>query len=646
MAQSFSFGTNQDRRLWFVLILFIAAVLLPTACVLWLINDSIAKQRQIARQQLADAYRSQLRLVSQRLDDFWGKQAARLSDRVQGESPATIWQALVIEGAVDSVLLYNAEGRLVYPVPSPAPASAGALPPEWSRARQLEESFVGDKLAAAAEAYGAIAAKAPDAQTAARALQAQVRCLRQAGDSRSAIAIVAERFTDPRFQSALDTQGRVIAADAMLMAIQMAQESDPRRARIAGTLRSMLTDYESSALPSAQRLFLMKEMKAAGIPGISFPTLAAEELAARAVELGISRSFDAVLRPAGLKDVWMLGSNSGRAVALLQTPTVKSRISSFLSSESNPASLRLELLEHGADSKSAIETTPAGAYLPAWRIGLFQVNSEPDNQLARRQRSLYLWAGGLILIAVLGIALVAGRMIHRQVKLANLKSDLVATVSHEFKTPLASTRLLLDTLLEKSELDPVETREYLEMMERENARLTQMIENFLAFSRLEHNRYNFRFTEAQPSEIVDRAMEAFADRAAEPNVRVDVEVAPDLPAMHADTGALSTVLINLLDNAYKYTGEDKQIGVRAFQQNGSICFEVRDNGIGVPKAEVSKVFRDFYQVDSRLARTRGGCGLGLTIVKFIVNAHQGSVSLDSKPGHGSTFKVQVPWTNS
>jgi two-component system, OmpR family, phosphate regulon sensor histidine kinase PhoR len=109
---------------------------------------------------------------------------------------------------------------------------------------------------------------------------------------------------------------------------------------------------------------------------------------------------------------------------------------------------------------------------------------------------------------------------------------------------------------------------------------------------------------------------------------------------------LSTALINLLDNAYKYTNEDKHIAVRAFQHNGVICFEVKDNGVGVPKSEMSKVFRDFYQVDSRLARSRGGCGLGLTIVKFIVEAHKGTVSLDSAVGEGSTFKVAVPWVKS
>ena len=545
---------------------------------------------------------------------------------------------------MDSVLLYDAGGRLLYPIPPVPPPVTDTQSPEWARARQLEERFRPDDVEAAARLRGHRGQGGGSPYRRPR-FEAQIRCLRQSGKKAAAAALIVDRFVGPRLESAHDGQGRVIAADALLMAVQLIPASDPKRSKAAEELRRILTNYESSAMPSAQRLFLMKEMKSAGLPA-QFPTLQAEELAARAAESGIARSFDPVLRPAGMKDVWTLGSQSGRVVGLLRTSTVKDRIAKFLATESTPSYIRIAMIEHGADASAAIETVPAGAYLPAWRIALFSANPQPDDELARRQGALYIWTGALILTAVLGIAFVAGRMIHRQMRLANLKSDLVATVSHELKTPLASIRLLLDTLLDQEELEPVQTREYLVLMERENSRLTQMIENFLAFSRLERNRYNFRFAEACPAEIVDRAMEAFAERAAEPNVRVDVEVAPDLPPLHADPGALSTVLINLLDNAYKYTSEDKRIGVRAFRHDGSVCFEVKDNGIGVPKSEMSKVFRDFYQVDSRLARSRGGCGLGLTIVKFIVDAHRGSVTLDSQVGQGSTFKVAVPWTKS
>jgi signal transduction histidine kinase len=119
-------------------------------------------------------------------------------------------------------------------------------------------------------------------------------------------------------------------------------------------------------------------------------------------------------------------------------------------------------------------------------------------------------------------------------------------------------------------------------------------------------------------------------------------VADGLPAVRADEDALVTVLLNLLDNAWKYTPGEKRIGVRAYREKGRVVFAVEDNGIGIAARERKKIFRRFYQVDRRLAREAGGCGLGLSIVEFIVRAHGGSIDVKSQPGRGSTFSVAIP----
>ncbi len=121
-----------------------------------------------------------------------------------------------------------------------------------------------------------------------------------------------------------------------------------------------------------------------------------------------------------------------------------------------------------------------------------------------------------------------------------------------------------------------------------------------------------------------------------------MDIAADLPAVAADPDAMVTVVVNLLDNAYKYTKEHKHIVLRAFSENGAVCFSVRDNGIGMSRRAVRRVFDRFYQVDQRLSRDASGVGLGLSIVKFIVDAHGGKVSVDSRPGEGTTFTVTVP----
>jgi signal transduction histidine kinase len=248
---------------------------------------------------------------------------------------------------------------------------------------------------------------------------------------------------------------------------------------------------------------------------------------------------------------------------------------------------------------------------------------------------------GFLAIAVVAVSsLIAGQALRRQWQIARLKTDLVAAVSHELKTPISSVRLLVDTLLEDEKPDATKTREYLELIARENLRLSRVIDNFLTFSRLERNRQKFEFGVTRPDAVVEGALESARERMEA--CHLEVRVADGLPAVRADEDALVTVLLNLLDNAWKYTPGEKRIGVRAYREKGRVVFAVEDNGIGIAARERKKIFRRFYQVDRRLARESGGCGLGLSIVEFIVRAHGGSIDVKSQPGRGSTFSVAIP----
>src|SRR6185503_3333768 len=122
----------------------------------------------------------------------------------------------------------------------------------------------------------------------------------------------------------------------------------------------------------------------------------------------------------------------------------------------------------------------------------------------------------------------------------------------------------------------------------------------------------------------------------------EVHIPPNLPAVVADSGAMVTVLVNLLDNAFKYSGEQKEIALSAGAENGSVFFSVKDNGIGLSPRETKRIFRRFYQVKEHRPHAAGGCGLGLSIVQFIVAAHHGTVSVESEPQRGSTFLVTLP----
>jgi signal transduction histidine kinase len=283
-----------------------------------------------------------------------------------------------------------------------------------------------------------------------------------------------------------------------------------------------------------------------------------------------------------------------------------------------------------------------GDGLPGWRLAL-SLEDRAIFDTATDQRVGRYLAIGSITVAVLALlALVTARTLGQQVKLARLKNDLVATVSHELKTPLTAIRALVDTLLDAEQLDEKTTREYLQLVAQENARLSRLIENFLTFSRLERNRFIFRFAAVQPGEISRAAVAALMERTQAPGCRLEVEVAEDLPPVRGDADALTTALLNLLDNACKYSGEEKRIAFRTFRQNGHVRFAVTDNGLGLAPAEQRRIFQRFYQVDQRLSRTVGGCGLGLSIVQSIVEAHDGSISVESAVGHGSTFSIEIP----
>jgi signal transduction histidine kinase len=203
-------------------------------------------------------------------------------------------------------------------------------------------------------------------------------------------------------------------------------------------------------------------------------------------------------------------------------------------------------------------------------------------------------------------------------------------------------RVLADTLLDGNYKDQQQAKEYLELICKENRRLSGLIDNFLTFSRMERNKRAFDMSPTGPADIASAAADAVKTKFAQYGCHLRIEIAEDLPDVLADRDAMATVLVNLLDNACKYSYDDKQIELKAFAEDGLVCFSVNDNGIGMTRRQIRKIFDRFYQADRSLSRRAEGCGLGLSIAKFIVDAHKGTITVESKPGRGSTFMVRLP----
>jgi signal transduction histidine kinase len=425
------------------------------------------------------------------------------------------------------------------------------------------------------------------------------------------------------------------ALDRLLLSMERS-DGPPDSEQIARVVAG-LNDY-TLPLGGVERLALMARLRRIA-PNVSVPTEAALRLSNELLAAERPVSSTGALRETALRDVWALTSEDGRVIALYRTGRLEAMMHDFLH-QVTPAGI--VFIAYPPDVMGGAEAIAAGPWMPGWQLAFQPTDMTPFDATARRRVILYVSVavGGIAVMTIAGVA--AGRALRRQMKLARLKTDLVATVSHELRTPLASMRVLIDGLLADDTLDLIKTREYLQMASGENERLSRLIENFLAFSRLERDQYRFVFTRVDPSAVVAAAMDTIRERIPV-GCDVNVDVAPALPSLMADRDALVTALVNLLDNALKYTSADKQILVRACRDGDAyVCFLVQDNGIGIPVREQRKIFKRFYRVDRRLAQDTGGAGLGLSIVDLIARGHRGSIRVRSTPGSGSTFVLRLP----
>ena len=222
-----------------------------------------------------------------------------------------------------------------------------------------------------------------------------------------------------------------------------------------------------------------------------------------------------------------------------------------------------------------------------------------------------------------------------------IRQDFVANVSHELRTPVATVRALTESLLGGA-LESRETAErFLRDLDRETARLSQLVEDLLALSRLEAGETVLRVEELSLLGVVEDRLERKSKLAAKYGVHLDLDVEPGI-AVEADGGLLATLLDNLLDNAIKYNRPGGRVVVAARREGEDVLIEVRDTGVGIPREELPRIFERFYRVDRARSRETGGTGLGLSIVKHIAELHGGGVSVESEVGAGSAFFVRIP----
>ncbi len=341
-----------------------------------------------------------------------------------------------------------------------------------------------------------------------------------------------------------------------------------------------------------------------------------ERFAALVAGPGYQRSlwFDPILRGAGFSGVRVAIRDSENALAYGSEPAP------------------------GAPTTSRLASFTG---LP-WDIAIVDADLEADlNQFAQRRR-LMMMVLGMLALLVIAASYLIGRAVSRELAAARLQSDFVSAVSHEFRTPLTSMRQFTEMLVEDENLPAEKRREFYGAQERATRRLSRLVESLLDFGRMEAGARPYRLERVDAGRLVEATVEEFKQETNSDKLVMECTAPEEGPMVKADREALAQALWNLLDNAVKYSGDSPAVRVDVEADRNQVAIRVRDLGIGISPSEKDRILRKFVRGSSAKEVGVKGTGIGLAVVKHIVDAHHGKVLVESEPGKGSTFTILLP----
>jgi len=291
---------------------------------------------------------------------------------------------------------------------------------------------------------------------------------------------------------------------------------------------------------------------------------------------------------------------------------------------------------------SATVKTNFAENFPPWLLELYQKEPQLLDAFLTSRRGFYFYMFILIAgILVFGLILTV-RSISHELELAKMKSDFVSTISHEFKSPLTSLRQIAE-MLQSGRVPSEERRQqYYDVLLEQSERLSLLTDNILNLAKIEEGRKEFAFEKTDIGALLRGVVLSIQDRVRHEGFNIELKIEDGLPIISADCAAITQAVANLIDNAIKYSGESKKVVVSSFRDGPNLTIAVKDFGIGIKKDEVDKVFERFYRGGDELTRTVKGSGLGLTLVREIVEAHQGKVNVESELGKGTLFSIRLP----
>ena len=277
-----------------------------------------------------------------------------------------------------------------------------------------------------------------------------------------------------------------------------------------------------------------------------------------------------------------------------------------------------------------------------WTLQVTSADAAADLAGFAGRRRLLLSGFAVLALVVLAGSYFILRSISREIAVAGLQSEFVAAVSHEFRTPLTSLRQLSE-MLSKGRVPTEQLRQQsYDILAHESERLQRLVESLLDFGRIEGRAARYHFEDLDPAALVGGVVAEFREKAAAKGYSVELARAGDDTRIRADREALCLALWNLLDNAVKYSPDCRTVWVEMARDRDRLAIRVRDQGMGIPAAEQKEIFKKFVRSAVSKASNIKGTGIGLTLARYIIEAHHGEIRLESEPGRGSTFTILLP----
>ena len=512
--------------------------------------------------------------------------------------------------------------RLVLPWETPAPAES----PAFTRHRQEGETseFAKKDAAGAAAAYRLALAAAGSLSESAAARLLLARALSKSGKGDEAFRLYRTLLGAPA--DARDEQGvgyRFYAAERLLAARQESAE-------VGNFLDKAITGEGRLTLPE---LYLIRSLPGTPSgPAISERIAEMEQAVALAKDFGRVRARIEAGTPAGY--TWVPYGSEPWLVTLTEPqPSLPGFLLAVSSARVAPPGVKLRTQSAGGD---VLGDPFPGLY--------FEWSGQRAPDTPATDLPAAMWVAGIAL--VLGVAFFGGylllRDVNRDVRIAEVRSQFVASVSHELKTPLTAIRMFAETLAMGRSRDERTRSEYLETIVNESERLARLVDNVLDFSKIEQGKKIYRLRPTRLEDVVGSAVRAMQFPLDQQGFHLRYSVEGDIPEIQADPDAIQQAILNLLTNAMKYSGDSRDIDLRLATREGNAVIEVTDRGLGLTAEERKRVFEKFYRAPSHEKHSIAGTGLGLTLVAHIAGGHGGRVEVHSVPGEGSRFGILIP----